>query len=236
MTPTRRSPTETRLIHATIELLERGGREAVTTRAVSEAAGAQPPTIYRKFGDMEGLLAAVATHGFEEYLASKRNRPRMEDPVDDLRQGWDLHVEFGVTHPAVYSLMYGGSLSDVAAVAEAAAILRGLVERIAEAGRLRVGVELAAQVVHAAGMGVTLSLIRTRPEERDPMLSELTREAVLAALTTCADDVLGPDGARLATRAVALEAALGDAAERMTPAEMGLLAEWLGRLARPSTP
>src|SRR5690606_5325013 len=147
-----------------------------------------------------GLLAAVATHGFQEYLASKRNRPRTEDPVDDLRQGWDLHVEFGVTHPVVYSLMYGDSLSDVGAVAEAEAILRGLVQRIAEAGRLRVGVELAAQVVHAAGMGVTLSLIRTPPEERDPMLSELTREAVLAALTTCADDALGPDGARLATR------------------------------------
>src|SRR5690606_26280364 len=170
MTPTRRSTTEARLIRAAIELLEQGGRKAVTTRAVSEAAGVQPPTIYRKFGDMEGLLAAVATYGFQEYLASKRNRPRTEDPVDDLRQGWDLHVEFGVTHPAVYSLMYGDALSDVGAVAEAEAILRGLVQRIAEAGRLRVGVELAAQVVHAAGMGVTLSLIRTPTEERDPML------------------------------------------------------------------
>src|SRR5690606_4062594 len=118
--------------------------------------------------------------------------------------------------------------------AEAEAILRGLVQRIAEAGRLRVGVELAAQVVHAAGMGVTLSLIRTPPEERDPMLSELTREAVLAAPTSCADDAYGPDGARLATRAVALQAVLGDATDRVTPAERSLLAEWLGRLARPS--
>ena len=36
-----------------------GGRGAVTTRAVSAAARVQPPTIYRQFGDMRGLLDAV---------------------------------------------------------------------------------------------------------------------------------------------------------------------------------
>lgn len=224
-----------RIVRAAAELLEAGGRDAASTRAVSQAAGVQVPTIYRQFGDMAGLLDAVASYRFAEYLASKRSRPRVDDPVDDLRGGWDLHVEFGVSNPAVYRLMYGDPVPGVGAgaAAEAAGILRGLVQRIAEAGRLRVGVELAAQTIHAAGKGVTLSLIETRPEDRDHALSVLTREAVLAALTTGAGGAAGPDGPRVATRAVALKAVLGEAAGPLTAAEIGMLSEWLDRLAAP---
>ena len=49
-----------RILRAATELLATGGRDAVTTRAVSAAAGVQPPTIYRHFGDMQGLFEAVA--------------------------------------------------------------------------------------------------------------------------------------------------------------------------------
>jgi AcrR family transcriptional regulator len=44
----------------------------VTTRSVALAAGVQPPTIYRLFGDKDGLLDAVAEHGFAHYAANKR--------------------------------------------------------------------------------------------------------------------------------------------------------------------
>ena len=57
-------------------------------------------------------------------------------------------------------------------------------QRVAEAGRLRVGVEQAVRMIHAAGIGVILSLIGAEPEDRDPALSEATREAILAAVTT----------------------------------------------------
>lgn len=225
-----------RIVRAAADLLEAGGRDAASTRAVSQAAGVQVPTIYRQFGDMAGLLDAVASFRFAEYLASKRSRPPVDDPVDDLRGGWDLHVEFGVSSPAVYRLMYGDPVPGVgtAAAAEADTMLRGLVQRIAEAGRLRVGVELAARTIHAAGTGVTLSLIGTRPEDRDPALSVLTREAVLAAITTDAGGAPEPDGPRAATRAVALKAVLGEAAGTLTAAEMGMLSEWLDRLAAPA--
>jgi hypothetical protein len=39
-------------------------------------------------------------------------------------------------------------------------------------------------MIHAAGVGVTLSLIATDPEQRDPDLSRQLREAVLTASTT----------------------------------------------------
>ena len=60
--------TRQRIVEAAARLLEEGGREAVSTRAVSAAAGVQAPTIYRIFGDKRGLLDAVASHGLAAYL------------------------------------------------------------------------------------------------------------------------------------------------------------------------
>src|SRR5215218_6472160 len=85
-----------RIVAAAAKLLATGGREAVSTRAVSAAAGVQAPTIYRQFGDMRGLLDEVASYGFSVYLRDKTARERAEDPVDDLRLGWDLHVGYGL--------------------------------------------------------------------------------------------------------------------------------------------
>ncbi len=227
--------TRGRIVRAAAELLVEGGREAVTTRAVAAAAGVQAPTIYRQFGDMRGLLDEVASFGFSTYLSEKTSRERVEDPVEDLRRGWDLHVGFGLENPAFYALMYGDPRPGVeqpAAAREANEILHGLVQRVAEAGRLRVGVESAVRMIHAAGSGVTLTLIGTRPEERDPALSEATREAILAAVTTDAvlDAEAGHD--RVSGRAVALKAVLPEAPAGFTPPESALLSEWLDRLAR----
>lgn len=238
-TAIKRASTRDRIVRAAAELLAGGGREAMSTRSVAAAAGVQAPTIYRQFGDMRGLLDAVASFGFSTYLRDKRSRERAEDPVEDLRSGWDLHVEFGLANPAFYALMYGDPRpgTEPTAALEAAEILRELVQWVAEAGRLRMGVERAAQMIHAAGMGVTLILIGTEPEDRDPALSEMTREAILAAVTTDETDEATPgraDRDRLANRAVALRAILPEAGDKLTPGERTVLSEWLDRLIYPS--
>ena len=202
-------------------------------RAIAAEAGVQAPTIYRQFGDMRGLLDEVASFGFSAYLRDKTARRRAEDPVEDLRRGWDLHVGFGLANPAFYALMYGDPGNRPTAALEAEEILHGLVQRIAEAGRLRVGVERAAGMVHAAGRGVVMSLNGQDPGDRDPGLSEATREAVLVTVTTdgideAASERTGRD--RAANRAVALKAVLPEAGDRLTPSERALLSEWLDRL------
>jgi len=197
--------TRDRIVAAAADLLA-GGREAVSTRAVSAAAGVQAPAIYRLFGDKQGLLDAVATHGLTTYLESKTHLEPSEDPVEDLRTGWDLHIGFGLANPALYALMYGDprpGASPAPAALAAAEVLAGHIRRIAEAGRLRVSEERAAQLVHAAGCGTTLTLI-ARPENgRDPALSEMAREAVIAAITTDAPAPAppGPVSAAVALRA-----------------------------------
>ncbi|WP_410581085.1 TetR/AcrR family transcriptional regulator [Amycolatopsis sp. lyj-108] len=220
--------TKDRLIRAAAELLEEGGREALSTRAVSAAAGVQAPTLYRTFGDKDGLLDAVATYGFKNYLEGKHALGQTGDPVSDLRRGWDLHVEFGLRRPAFYMLMYGEPRVREARQ-EADAILRRIIERIAEAGRLRAPVGQAAQLVHATGMGVVLSFLASPPEQRDPDLFIAAREHVIAAITTDTAD----QASDIPSRAIALKAALEkEPGTVLTPAERAMLAEWLDRLAR----
>ncbi|MDX8054217.1 TetR/AcrR family transcriptional regulator [Lentzea sp. BCCO 10_0798] len=221
--------TRERLVKAAADLLVEGGKEAVSTRAVAAAAGVQAPTLYRLFGDKDGLLDAVAGFGFSDYLTSKHAMGAGDDPVDDLRGGWDLHIGFGLARPAFYLLMYGEPRKRAARL-EADAMLREIISRIAAAGRLTVPVEQAAQFVHAAGMGVVLALLATPEEERDLELITFSRENVIRAITT---DVAPDAPTDIPSRAIALRVALEeDPPLMLSPAERALLAEWLDRVAK----
>ena len=185
---------------------------------------------------MQELLDAVASYGFETYLQEKGSREQIEDPVEELRQGWNLHVAFGLANPGFYTLMYGDPHPDAEhkAASRGFEALRMLVQRIAEAGRLRVSVERAAQMIHAAACGVTLTLLELKPENRDLTLSAQSREAVLGAVTLpqTTDDAVKMDVQnRVISRAVALKASLSEVTA-LTPGERALLSEWLDRLSR----
>jgi AcrR family transcriptional regulator len=236
MTDVRSEPSETlrdrtrsQIVAVAAELLAQGGRDAVTTRAVTAAAGVQAPTIYRLFGDKAGLLDAVAERGFTAYLADKQPPDSGADPVEALRVGWDLHIGFGLANPALYCLMYGEPRPGVAPPAAEAAfrILRTHVRHVAEAGRLRLGEEQAAAFIHASGSGTVLTLLALPEDERDLSLSTFAREACLAAITTD-DSTLETPG--VVGAAVALRATLPDVTA-LTEAECGVLTEWLDRIA-----
>src|SRR5688572_30149327 len=101
-----------RIVCAAAELLTRGGREAVSTRAVSAEAGVQAPAIYRQFGDMQALLHAAAREVLARYVRQKAAREPADDPLEDLRRGWDLHVAFGLANPAAYALLYANATAE----------------------------------------------------------------------------------------------------------------------------
>jgi hypothetical protein len=124
---------------------------------------------------------------------------------------------------------------------DAHGILVQLVTQVAEAGRLRMSVEAAAAMIHAAGVGVTVALISADAEGRlndYEGLSENTRDAVLTALVTDAEHAAAEDtrSARGARHAVALKALLDEEEPPFTPGEHALLNEWLTRLASQATP
>ncbi|MEU4401917.1 TetR/AcrR family transcriptional regulator [Micromonospora orduensis] len=221
------------ILEVAAEILEREGAQALSTRAVAAAAGIRAASLYQLFGDKDGLLSALAIHAFDLYLAQKHTLSSSDDPVDDMRRGWDMHVDFGLKHPAFYLLMYGTDRPGrrPPAAREAQELLMTFLGRAASDGRLRVPPVLAAHLTLAAVTGVTLSLIGIPERERDPEVSPRMREALIGALTT--DTGPAPDST-LAARALALDATLNGADPAtvpLRPVETALLRDWLQHLA-----
>jgi AcrR family transcriptional regulator len=221
-----------KVLEAAADLLHSGGVDAVSTRAVASAAGVQPPTIYRQFGDKQGLLDAVTARMLQNYLHNKRSAVPTDDPVQDFRDLWDLHVDFGLTHPDCYIIAYvqarPGRMPVLAG--ESMELLRGLVARLGDHGLLKMSVNRAIELVHAAAVGHVLSQIRVPPDDRDPELSAITRENTIAAIAT--DGSRQPTPSDVPGRAVALREALhGNTNGALTVGEKAMMAEWLDRLA-----
>jgi AcrR family transcriptional regulator len=223
--------TRTKIVEVAEELLEASPEADIQTRAVCEKAGVGAPVLYRLFGDKNGLLSAVVDHGFERYLSGKRAAVPSTDPVADLRDGWDSHVAFALAHPSVYRLMYSPSFAEVpAAAGDALELLRQVLTRCAEAGKLRVSPDAAAQAIMAANVGVSVALITQPRSYADPDLSHRVRDAVHARVLV--DSKPATDRTpSLAATALRLSALLDSAHSSLTEAEAMLLHEWMGRLA-----
>lgn len=60
---------EGKIIAAAMRLLDRGGEEAVTLRAVAKEAGTTTPTIYERLEDRDRLMRRLARQGTEDILS-----------------------------------------------------------------------------------------------------------------------------------------------------------------------
>jgi AcrR family transcriptional regulator len=225
--------TRQQILQVAAGLLERDGVQAVSTRSVAAAAGIRAASLYQLFGDKDGLLAALAVHGFDLYLSAKHTLRATDDPVADMRRGWDRHVDFGLRHPAFYLLMFGTDRPGhrPPAADQVHDLLLRFLDNVAAAGRLRIPPPLAADLCAAAVTGVTLSLIGTPTGQREPQISARMRDTLIDSLVTGPQP---PVDTALPSRALALDAALTTADQAslpLRPTEAALLHDWLHRLA-----
>ena len=147
-----------------------------------------------------------------------------------------LNVEFGLSIPALYVMMFGEARKVEGSLARQDAIvsLQRLIARVASAGRLRMSVDRATQLFHATASGFVLSQIAVPPAERDPDLSAVFREHMLRAIAIATEDEGEPAAgdSSIARRAVALREALREGGTTaLTAGETAVLSEWLDRLA-----
>jgi AcrR family transcriptional regulator len=233
-----RTGTRSRIVESAAGLLAEHGPSAVTTRGVAERAGVQAPTIYRLFGDKDGLLDAVAEHVMEQQVSAKAAlvaaaESEGVDPLVDLRAGWDGQIAFGLAHPGVFRLLSDPDrVVDSAAARAGRAVLAARIHRVALAGRLRVGEERAVDLVQAAGVGVIQTLLASPPEARDTGLPDVLYEAVLRQILTDEEQsVAHGAGGDLRAAAVTLRAATAEL-DVLSSGEQRLLAEWLDRIVQ----
>ncbi|MCZ7436888.1 TetR/AcrR family transcriptional regulator [Micromonospora sp. WMMC241] len=227
-----RADTRALIVDAAAWLLHENGPGAVTTRGVAERAGVQAPTIYRLFGDKDGLLEAVAERVLAGFVSDKAAAATDVDPLDDLRASWRRQIEFGLANPAVFRLLSDPERASGSAAARTGRqILATRVHRLAAGGRLRVSEAHAVNLIHAAGVGAVQTLLATPPEQRDPALADAMIDAVLGRILTDAptETADGPRAAAVALRALAPHLRVLSGAERH------LLVEWLDRITESPT-
>ncbi|MFE6039025.1 TetR/AcrR family transcriptional regulator [Streptomyces sp. NPDC056452] len=225
--------TRARILEVAAELVAASPDGDISTRAVCEAAQVGAPALYRHFGDKEGLLSAVVDHGYDAYLATKRERGASTDPVEDLRNGWDSHIEFALRNPNLYRLMNSPAMrTPPAAALESHRILTRDLERAAEQGKLRVTPELAAQMIMSANTGVALMLVSRPATFSDDSVRTRVRDAVHAAVFTPDARVAEPVEAEVPSAAVRLRALLNRSkGSGLSAAESVLMNEWLDRVS-----
>jgi AcrR family transcriptional regulator len=235
-----------RILEAAAELLARSADADISTRAACEAAGVTAPTLYHHFGDKDGLLAAVVDFGWAAFLESKRTTAAVvhQHIADDIRAGWDNHIEFARENPNFYKLMWSPAVSaNSAAFREAYQMLHDRLELGAGRGQLRLSVDTAARMVMSATTGAALSVISQPDLYGDLAFVTQLREAVIAAVTV---DENRPAGKRrapaaaaptIATAAATLKSKLAHEATPLSAPEQALMEQWLTTLAdAPATP
>jgi AcrR family transcriptional regulator len=223
-----------RLLLAATQLLDEASGGPVSTRQITERAGVRAPTLYHHFGSKQALLDAVVSHGFKEFLRNRRGEVTGDDPMADVRAGWDSHVAFGLEFPSAYAHIYGQVKPGVrcGVTEDVRHHLLEALQPAAEQGRLHVSAADAATQILAACSGVTLTLIQQPPAARDLALSIRMREGVLASIAreTAPDDLVGAPPERHDTLP-SLSVALEDDASPLTAGERALMRELLARLA-----
>jgi AcrR family transcriptional regulator len=104
---TRPQVREALLAAARAELVEHG-RAAISLRAVARRAGLSHASPKYHFGDRSGLLTAIATEGFQG-LARHLSEVHETDAQQQLATLGRAYIDFGLSHPALFELMFAPS-------------------------------------------------------------------------------------------------------------------------------
>jgi len=99
------------IVCGALALIERtGSDEAVTLRAVAREVGIAAPSIYPHFADRDAIVMAVVARIFDELAAAIKAGTAVAgpDPVDRLVAGCAAYVDYGLSHPARYGVLFSG--------------------------------------------------------------------------------------------------------------------------------
>jgi AcrR family transcriptional regulator len=95
------------ILEAARALVEEGGEQSVSLRAVARGIGIAAPSIYAHFADREAIVSALVDEAFEELsevIVSAMDREI--DPVARLRSACAAYVEFAIGRPNRYQLAF----------------------------------------------------------------------------------------------------------------------------------
>jgi AcrR family transcriptional regulator len=171
-------------------LVETGDEEAVTIRAVADAVGVTPPSVYLHFADKDEMLFAVCERLFAELdRITQEAASGSKDPLESLALRGRAYIRFGVEHPEQYRILFMGKPSrtpdsfDLERLGDAAAFghLLEHVSTCVQAGLIQ-GDPLQVSVVLWSGVHGLTSLLISKPEFPWPEVDEIADRLCRALL------------------------------------------------------
>ncbi|MHB8464387.1 MAG: TetR/AcrR family transcriptional regulator [Acidimicrobiales bacterium] len=92
---------------ATALLIEHGGEAGVSIRAIADAVGVTPPSIYLHFADKDELIVAVSDDRFQELDRLMGTvAATATDPLDEVRKRGEAYIRFGLDNPEQYRILF----------------------------------------------------------------------------------------------------------------------------------
>lgn len=180
-------------------LVESASEDAVSIRAVADAVGLTPPSIYRHFDDKSHLLFEVCAAHFDR-MDREVVVPvveRIDDPLEALKEIAREYVRFGLDDPEHYRIMFMGHADHTPEQYDDNQILStgcfgtvvGVVERAMDGGQIRRiegGAVMAAYVLWSALHGIVATKVaKPNMPGPDPMdLVDAVIDANLHGLAT----------------------------------------------------
>jgi AcrR family transcriptional regulator len=102
-----------RLLDIADQLLEEGGADALTIRAVATSAGVTPPAVYLHFASKRELVHATCLRVWSSLFVELEAVSReIADPVTALYETCAAYIAFGLRHPFQYRLVMDGEATE----------------------------------------------------------------------------------------------------------------------------
>jgi AcrR family transcriptional regulator len=181
----------TQIIDAASRLLiETGDEDAVSIRAVADAVGVTPPSIYLHFADKNELIFAVCERYFDELdRVTSAVAAEADDPVESLILRGRAYVKFGLANPEPYRVLFMRKPTDTPLpfqyekimTSSAFGHLREAVARAVEAGSIEGDPMLVSVFLWSVVHGIT-SLLISKPNFPWPGIDGLIDTVVRSAL------------------------------------------------------
>ena len=124
------------------ELLDEGGPAALSMREVARRAGCTHQAPYHYFTNREAILAALVEAGFGELanrLREARDKVGTEDLGTVVEASGNAYVEFALTNPGVFRIMFRRDMCDPAGFPGVQAASRRTYDELGRLARINFG-------------------------------------------------------------------------------------------------
>ncbi len=130
------------LLRISRELLDEGGPAALSMREVARRAGCTHQAPYHYFTNREAILAALVEAGFGELanrLREARDKVGTEDLGTVVEASGNAYVEFALTNPGVFRIMFRRDMCDPAGFPGVQAASRRTYDELGRLARINFG-------------------------------------------------------------------------------------------------